>query len=291
MKFRDVVLAVLVAAIWGLNFSVIRLGLDEFSPFLLSALRFAGVALFVALVPKPAASWRDLFLVGLFLFTGQFVLLFFAMEAGMPPGLASVVHHLQGPLTVVLAVAFLGERPSPRNWVGLGIALVGLLLIGRSTGADLTALGLLLTLAGALSWAIGNLVLKRLAGAAILGVTIWSSVIPPLPLFALALVIDGPERTLAALSHISWSGAAVLLYMIVPVTLIGYGIWSRLLQTYSTATAAPFSLLVPCFGLLGAYLIFGEQLTGLRLAGAVLVLSGLALSALPFEQWRGRKKA
>ncbi len=132
--------------------------------------------------------------------------------------------------------------------------------------------------------------LKRLAGAAILGVTIWSSVIPPLPLFALALAVDGPERTLAALREFSWSGAAVLLYMIVPVTLLGYGIWSRLMQTYSTATAAPFSLLVPCFGLLGAYLIFGEQLTGLRLAGAALVLFGLALSALPLEQWRGRRK-
>ena len=66
------------------------------------------------------------------MFGGQFVFLFFAMQAGLPPGLTSVLVQLQGPLTVVLAALFLREHATRGQWLGLAVAGVGVVLIARS---------------------------------------------------------------------------------------------------------------------------------------------------------------
>jgi O-acetylserine/cysteine efflux transporter len=289
MSASHTFLAILVAAIWGANFTVIRFGLDEFPPLLLAALRFVLAALPVLVIPRPQVAWRDLLLIGLFVFVGQFVFVFFAMILGMPPGLASLVMHTQGLITVLLAAIFLREHPLPRQWLGLGLAAMGLATIGLSSGGDLTLLGFGLTLAAAASWATGNLVMKRLGPVSMLGVTAWASLVPPLPLFLAGLLVDGVGPTLAAMRDVSWQGAFVLFYLTVPVTLFGYWIWGTLLRRYPAAAVAPFALLVPCFGMAIAALTFGEHLGGWRLAGVGLVLLGLTVAALPLTRWLGGK--
>ena len=163
--------ALLIAAMWGLNFTVIRFGLDEYTPFAFAGWRFLLGALPVLVLPKPAVSWKALAGIGFFLFTGQFVFLFLAMEAGLPPGLSSVLVQLQGPLTAVLAALFLRERATRGQWLGLGVALVGVLVIARSVegNADVIAVGI--ALVSALSWAVGNLFLRETRGAPVLAVT------------------------------------------------------------------------------------------------------------------------
>ncbi|HEY6718877.1 MAG TPA: EamA family transporter, partial [Reyranella sp.] len=100
MKPLHVFAAALIVAMWGLNFTVIRYGLDEFTPFTFATWRFLLAALPVLFVKKPAISWGTLAGIGGFMFGGQFVFLFFAMQVGLPPGLTSVLVQLQGPLTV-----------------------------------------------------------------------------------------------------------------------------------------------------------------------------------------------
>ena len=95
--------ALLIVAMWGLNFTVIRFGLDEFTPFAFATWRFLLGALPALFIPRPNVSWTVLAGIGGLMFAGQFVFLFFAMQAGLPPGLTSVLVQLQGPLTVVLA--------------------------------------------------------------------------------------------------------------------------------------------------------------------------------------------
>src|SRR3989442_438322 len=117
----------------------------------------------VVLVPRPAISWGSIVLIGLTLFTGQFLLLFFAYTQGLPPGLASVTQQTQAFFTVLLAAVFLRDLPSLRQGVGMAIAVAGLALIGLTIGSDLKVAALGLALAGALSWAVGNVLVKRAA--------------------------------------------------------------------------------------------------------------------------------
>src|SRR5260370_9642544 len=112
---------------WGLNFTVIRSGLDEFTPFTFAAWRFLLAGLPILVVAKAAISWGTLAGIGGFMFGGQFVFLFFAMQVGLPPGLTSVLVQLQGPLTVVLAAIFLREHATRGQWLGLPVAALGVL--------------------------------------------------------------------------------------------------------------------------------------------------------------------
>ena len=254
----------LIVAMWGLNFTVIRFGLDEFTPFTFATWRFVISALPIVFIPKPAVSWATLAGIGGFMFGGQFVFLFFAMEAGLPPGLTSVLVQLQGPLTVVLAALFLREHATRGQWLGLAVAGVGVVLIARSVEGSVGVFPVLLALLSALTWAAGNLFFRSARGVSMFAVTVWASLLPPLPLALIALVLDGPGPLLAPILAPTWKGWFVLFYTVVPVMWLGYLIWGTLLRTYPAAKVGPISLLVPCTALVFASFLVGEPVGGLR---------------------------
>jgi O-acetylserine/cysteine efflux transporter len=119
MTPRDVAWAILTSVIWGGAFLAIKIGLDSFSPAQLTALRFIIACLPVLLLPRPKPTWPMLIAIGLTLFTGQFLLLFFAFQAGLPPGVASVTQQMQAFFTVILVAIFLREIPSLRASAGM----------------------------------------------------------------------------------------------------------------------------------------------------------------------------
>ena len=264
-------------AVWGLNFTVIRFGLDEFTPFAFATWRFVLGALPALFVPRPAISWATLAGIGGFMFAGQFVFLFFAMQAGLPPGLTSVLVQLQGPLTVVLAALFLREHATRGQWLGLAVAALGVMLIGRSVEGPASMLAVGLALLSALTWAAGNLFFRSARGASMFAVTVWASVLPPIPLALASLALDGPGALLTPILAPTWSGWFVLFYSVVPVMWLGYLIWGTLLRTYPAAKVGPVSLLVPCAALLFASFLVDEPVGGLRLLGVAVVLGGVAV--------------
>lgn len=277
MKPLHLAAAVSIAAIWGLNFTVIRIGLDEYTPLAFATWRFVLSALPVLVLPRPAISWKALAGIGGFLFTGQFVLLFVAMQTGLPPGLSSVLVQLHGPLTVVLAATFLRERASSAQWLGLVLALAGALVIARSVEGQAHVLAVGIALLSALSWAIGNLFLRAARGTSLIAVTAWASLLPIPPLLVASALLDGPRATLAPVLAPSWHGWLVLLYTVAPVIWFGYWLWGTLLRAYPTAKVGPVSVLVPCFALGFSAAITGETIGGWRLVGMAVVLAGVAL--------------
>jgi O-acetylserine/cysteine efflux transporter len=270
--------ALLIAAMWGFNFTAIRFGLDEMTPFTFATWRFVLCALPVLFVARPAISLGTLIGIGVFMFTGQFIFLFFAMTAGLPPGLTSVLVQLQGPLTVVLAALALGERATPGQWIGLAIGVVGVVIIARTVEGDASLLAVGLALLSAFTWAIGNLFFRSARGVSLFAVTVWASLISPLPLGIMGIVTEGWQPMLAPILAPTLKMWAVLFYTVVPVMWLGYLIWGTLLRTYPAAKVGPVSLLVPCFGLVFASLLVGEPVAGWRLVGVFVVLGGLAVT-------------
>jgi O-acetylserine/cysteine efflux transporter len=285
MKAAHIALAVLVAVIWGVAFVVSKMGLESFTPPQLTALRFivAGVAAFW--LPRPAISWTSLVLIGLTVFTGQFLLQFFGIANGMPAGLTAVVVQTQALFTVLFAALAIGDRPSTRQVVGMLIAGTGLTLIGMTLGDGATVVGFTLTLSSALSWAVGNVLVKRLPKVEVLNLMVWASLVPPLPALAISFVLDGPRSLWSALSGASWFGIAAPIYLGLAATVVAYTIWGRLLQRYSTGAVAPFALLAPCIGALTSAVVFGEHFGTLRMGGMALMLVGVAIVALPFDRF------
>lgn len=292
MKPRHIALALLVAAIWGINFTVIVIGLGSFPPLLLAALRFVVVALPALVLPRPDLPWSRLVAIGATLFLGQFAFLFTGMAVGMPAGLASVTLQAQAFLTILLASVALRERPTPRQIAGTLVALVGLIVIAWTVGGpDFSTLGLGLCLAAALCWAVGNVLLRGAGKLDMLPLVAWISLIPPVPLFMLSLLLDGPEAIGQALLALNWSGVWAVLYISVLSTTLGFGIWGWLMKQYPAATVAPFSLLVPIFGAASAALVLGERFGPARLTGMALIVAGLVIVAVPLGRTFARGRA
>ncbi|MGK8439215.1 EamA family transporter [Ectopseudomonas hydrolytica] len=284
MSPKDLLLALLVIVVWGLNFVVIRVGLEGMPPMLMGALRFMLAAFpAILLVRRPQVPLRWLLAYGMTISVGQFAFLFYAMHVGMPAGLASLVLQSQAFFTLFFAALFLGERLRGSNLFGLLVAACGLALIGLQSGQAMTLAGFVLTIAAASMWALGNVVTRKLGKVNLLGLVVWGSLIPPLPFLALSLWLEGPALIGASLRGIGLQSLAVLAYLAFGATLLGYGLWSRLLSRYPASQVAPFSLLVPVVGISSSALLLGERLGSLQVVGAILVMAGLLLNV-----WGGR---
>jgi O-acetylserine/cysteine efflux transporter len=290
MTFRDRLLAVLVAVVWGLNFTAIHLSLQQFPPFFLVALRFTLLAVpTLLLVPKPSAPWRWILLYGLGFGVLQFVFLYLAMANGMPTGLASLVLQSSAPFTVVLAATFLRERLTARQGLGILVAVAGLGGIaahraGLEGGATLVPV--LLTLAGGLGWAIGNLGSRKAMQASPqepIRLLLWMSVVPPLPMLALSLLVEGPVAIGQSFTGLTSTqgllALAGLAYTVLVATLCGGMLWTGLMGRHPSSTVAPFSMLVPVVGITASWLLLRERTSVAELAWGSLVVGGVLLGS------------
>ena len=281
MSAAHVGLALLVVVIWGVAFVATKLALESFSPAALAAARFLVAAAPALVLARPPVAWSALIIVGTFLFTGQFLFQFFGIARGVPAGLAAVVVQTQALFTIVLAALALGERPTPRQLSGTAVAVGGLAVIAATVGDDLSAIGLVLTTLSAVSWAVGNVLVKRLPAVDPLTLAAWLSLVPPVPALALALAHEGAGGLARSLAGASWLALAAAVYLGAVATVLGYAIWGFLLRRYPAAAVTPFALLVPFVAALGSALVFGERFGPARLTGMALVLAGLAVIVLP----------
>ena len=207
METKHILWAVLVAAIWGVNFTVIRLGLDDFPPILLNGLRFAVAGgLFAWFIPRPQIPVARIIAIGLTLGVAKFTLLFVGMDAGMPAGLSSLVLQAQAFFTVLFAAVLLDERPKAAQLTGMAVAFAGLGVIAMDLGQGAVITAFVIVLAASACWGLANIQIKRSGANDMLGLMVWASLAAALPLFALSWVFEGHDRILGALTLLSVKG-------------------------------------------------------------------------------------
>jgi O-acetylserine/cysteine efflux transporter len=280
MKPLDIFLATAVAVTWGFGFVLSRLALDEISPSLLTALRFSIAAVPCLFVRRPRVSWPVLCAISLTLFFGQFLTQAYGIAQGVPVGLTSVIVQSQALFTVAFAVIAFGEVPTRPQVVGIAVAACGLMMICFTVGYDFSASAFAVLMISPISFAIGNLLLRRARHVPMFDLFAWLCLVPPLPLFALVLVADGPQPTWHALSQMSLATLACVLALGAVSTSVAYWLWGRLLRDYAAAQVVPFALLVPFVGAAASSIVFGERFGPLRLIGMVTVVCGIAVMLL-----------
>ena len=281
MSLKDIALALIVIIAWGLNFVVSKISLEGMPPMLLGSLRFI-LVVFPAIFffRRPQIPWRWLIAYGLTISMGQFAFVFESIAQGMPAGLASVVLQAQAFFTLILASLLLKEKMTPAGLTGLLISASGLILISMQGAHAAPLHAMLLTLAGALCWALGNLITRRFRGVNPMALVIWGGLIPPVPFFMLSWFIDGPDAITASLLHITLTSVLSIIYLSFVATLLGFGLWSRLLAVYPAGKVAPLSLLVPVVGLSSSVWLLDEHLSATQWYGCALVMAGLIVNVL-----------
>lgn len=290
MSRKDGFLALLVVVVWGLNFVVIKVGLHHMPPLLLAGLRFLLVAFpAIFFVARPKVPLTLLLGYGLTISFGQFAFLFCAIKFGMPAGLASLVLQAQAFFTMALGAFVFSERLQRKQLAGIALAIIGVLVLIEASlnGQHIAMSGFMLTLAAAFSWACGNIFNKKIMQhsprPAVMSLVVWSALIPILPFLLSSLLLEGADHITQSLITIDMTTILSLLYLAFVATILGYGIWGTLLGRYETWRVAPLSLLVPVVGLASAAVLLGETLTGMQLAGAVLIMAGLYINVFGFR--------
>jgi O-acetylserine/cysteine efflux transporter len=287
MRSADAGLALIITAIWGLNFSIIKLGLATLNPNLMAALRFTLCALpAVFFVPRPKVAWHYWVLYGLLFGVLQWGAVYAGIYFGLSAGLASLVLQMAVFFTMVGGVFFFNERVTAPLLFGTAVAFSGVALVFMYAEGQATVLGLGLVIVGALAWAAANLVVKRAKPANMFGFLVWSSLVAPIPLLALSYGFTGPQRIVQSLAHMDGTTIFSILFQVYPTTLFGYAVWNGLLKKYPVSTVAPLTLCVPLFGMLGSVLLFGETLPGYKWLAMSCILAGLLINRFGSGWWR-----
>lgn len=278
MKARHLLLAISITAIWGANFSVIKLGLTTVDPFILAGIRFTLCALpAIFFIPKPDVQWRYIIGYGLVFGIGLWGVVNLGIKSGLSAGIASLVLQFSAFFTILLGSWIFKETISRFQYAGMSLALCGLLSIVSIVDGTVTTAGLILVLLGAVAWSAANVINKKAKTTQVFAFLVWSSAFSPIPLFALDYVVNGSTGYSTLLNQLDYRAVLSILFQVYPNTLFGYWVWNSLLKRYPVSTVAPLSLLVPVFGLLGSVMIFNETLSLNKIVAVVLIVSGLGV--------------
>lgn len=276
MKKNDLILGILVMIVWGLNFSVIKLGVSEIDPLLLTALRFT-LAILPAIffVKKPDVSWWYLIVYGWLFAIGVWGMATWSIQAGLSAGMASVLLQMNVVFGLFLGYLLLKESIAINKVIGCLLGLAGLLISLTVTDGSVTQSGLLLILCAALSWSLASITVKKAGTKQVFAFSLWAMVFAPIPLFIIVYCQSGNDAFIQLAEQFNGRVIFSVLFQAYPVTLLGYWIWNRLLVTYPLTTVAPLTLLVPVFGLLGGVLFYQEEVGLIKLIACLCVISGI----------------
>lgn len=279
MSKLDLLILSALMALWGFNFSIIKLGVNNLDPLVLTALRFAfAVFPLIFFIKKPDVPWRFLISYGLSFGVGVWGLTTLSIDLGVSAGMASLLLDMSVISSLLIGWLCLNERITHWKLTGALFALFGLLLIMADHGGSITWQGLILVLSASVFWSMNGLIVKRANTKAVFAFNIWSMLFVPLPLLLLAIVSHGSEAVISSFSNFNSYALISVLFQAYPTTLLGYWLWNKFIIKYSLSSVAPFTLMVPIFGILGGYLFYDEAIFSSQIIAAIFILLGLFLS-------------
>lgn len=281
MKPLHIFLLFLVVSIWGFNFVFVKIALQEIPPLLLCFSRFFLVSIpAIFFFKRPSVPFKWVVLYGLVMFVLQFALMFSGIRAGVSPGLSSLLLQTQVFFSIPFAALFLKERINRWQVMGALLAFSGISVVGFNLNASASLAGLVLVLSSAVTWGAGSVIVKKMGKTNSGSLLVWGGFIAWPPLLLLSLYIENSLPVLEQCLHLSWASYGAVCFITFGSTVVGFGIWNWLVQVYPISTIAPFTLLVPIFGMLSSLVFLGEPLESWKIMAAVLVISGLCLNVL-----------
>ena len=271
-------MAISVPLIWGTGFVVAKGAISEFPPILLMAFRFLVTSVgLIWFVKPPIGQLRALFLIAIVASAIQYSLTFTGLR-GLDAGFAALIVQLEVPFLVILGSIFLGEKASLRKWMGIIIAFAGVgLLIGKVEFNNAWG-SVALVVAGAFTWAVGQIFVRKLKNIDGLTTTAWVAVFATPQLFVMSFIFETNQIEFITKASISiW---LAVLYLGIIMTALGYYFWHTLIRSYTIEKIAPFLLLLPVFSLIGGVLFLGEMISGAKMFGGLIVILGVAFVSL-----------
>lgn len=275
MTLRHALQALLVMALWGLNFVVSKWALQEFPPLFLMFIRFVLVsALIVPFFRIPREKLLPVAALSVTLGTVHFPLMFVGLN-GIDAATASLAVQAQVPFSSLLAALVFKDKLGWRRAVGMGAAFAGVMVIAGEPrlGGALPSLAMLL--GASFAFAVASIQMKLIGAVNGFAVNGWMAMMAAPQLLALSLLFEHGQMD--ALANSTWVGWTAIAYMAVAVTIVAYGLWYPLLSRYDVNQTMPYLLTVPVFGVASGVLLMDNPLTVNLLIGGALTIGGVAV--------------
>ncbi|MCG6404609.1 EamA family transporter [Vibrio fluvialis] len=282
MQGRDLLLIISVMAIWGFNFSMIKLGVSEMDPLLIAAARFFCATFpIIFFVRKPNVQWRYLMAYGLVFGTGIWGMASCSITFGLSSGMASVLLQTDVLTTVLVGVLLYKEVISARMAPGIVVSVVGLVVSIIYTNGNVTLAGVLFIMISAICWPLAGVIVRKSSTRSAFAFNIWGMLFAPLPLVALSVGMNGWD--VLSTTYQQWNSNAWIsvLFQAYPTTVFGYWVWNKMVLKYPMSQLAPMTLLVSVFALLSGYAIYDEQLSLAQWVSCSTFLLGIGLVLYP----------
>lgn len=278
MLKKHLALAVLVTLVWGVNFPITKLGLRAIDPFTLTGIRFALAALpLVFFIKRPAVPFSYVAAYGLIFGLGMWGVINYGIQAGVSPGIASLIIQLSVFFTMGWGGVLFKETIRGAQIAGALLALIGLVGIISTQQGNHAVLGIMLIVLSALAWSVGNVIIKKSGVKEIFSFMVWASLIPPLPLFLTAWLMHGSTAFEGLQASLDLTAVLSILFQVYLATHFAYWGWNSLLKLYPVSTVAPLSLLIPVFGIASSMLILDERISTPNLISIGIIIVGLAV--------------
>ena len=276
LKNSELLLAASVPLLWGIGFTFAKAGLNEFPPLFLMGLRFTLAALtLVWFVPIPRGQLKQIFWISLVGSTLQYGMTFTGLSM-LDASLAIIIIHLEVPFSVLLAAIVLKDKPGSQRILGMLISFAGIVLIAGQPSLSEQLPAILLTAAGAMTWAVGQIMVKRLenppSGFAL---TAWIGFFSGPQMILGSFMFE--DSQLESLANASWIGWGVILYLALIMTVLGYGIWYHVLSRNHVSKVMPVMLLLPVFTIASSMLFLGEEPSPMIFIGVAVVIGGVSM--------------
>jgi drug/metabolite transporter (DMT)-like permease len=271
-------LLVLLALVWGLSWPIMTIALAEISVWTLRVLGFSlsALSLFAlirvqgrsAAIPR-GVTWLHIVAASMFNVVGFGLFSSFALLASSTSRVV-IVNYSMPIWASLMAWLILGERLSIRAGLGLVLCISGLTVLVYPVATAPSAVGLLLALCCALSWAAGTVYMKwaRIAGD-LLAITAWQIALGALVFGAGLLVFQGMPVPAA----VSLNAVLAVVYNGLIGTGFAYILWFAIIERLPTATASLGSLATPVVGVSSSMLILGERPTAEDMIGFALIFA------------------
>ncbi|MFQ3596114.1 MAG: DMT family transporter [Sphingomonadaceae bacterium] len=283
-----------VCTLWAGNMIAIKESVDAIPPLLAVALRYALILpvclpFLAVLRPAPGESGpgRMRYALGAALFLAlSFGLGAVSFWLATNISALAIAGQLGVPFSLLLAIAFAGERIQWRRTLGIVMAFAGVAVLVFDPRVFDERWALLLTVLAAFTWAVSTMLLRNLPGVHVLNLMGWQGLVA-LPLLLAGSLLLEPGAFEAArhapLSAWAWIGYSGLLS-----TLVGHAGMAWMLQRYPVTTITPLTLPTPFLAVVAATLFYDLPVTWPMIVGGALTLGGVAIIALRSARFRAQ---
>jgi O-acetylserine/cysteine efflux transporter len=284
MNTRQILLALLVPATWGLGFTLSKIGMFTFPPLMLMSMRFGLAALVLIWFTKPPWPFmKDIFMISLVSGTIQYGLAYYGLQ-GLDASTAILVVQLEAPFLALFGAFILKEQFTMLRGLGMLAAFAGVAVIAGEPRLEGNLFYVALVASAAIIWSFGQIMVRRLKSVQGSTLLAWVALISSIQMIIISLIFEeGHLQALENATLIDWS---IVVYLGLIMTALGYSVWYHLVAICDVSQLSPFLMLNPVTSIIAGIVLLDEVFTSSMAIGALMILSGVAATTINWKRWQ-----